>query len=84
VTIELGDGTSIVATVAIDPSGKYLFLSVKPSNYFVLESSPDGYSSNVKDQVITPDGDVDDSNTVVDNFILVTLLVRLSQAMTSG
>ena len=63
----------IVATTATDSDGAYIFKNVEPGAYFVTESNPSEYPSNVKDQDSTNDGDSGDTDATVDNSISVTL-----------
>ncbi|KAI2514176.1 protein of unknown function DUF11 [Fragilaria crotonensis] len=74
VTLTLTTSTGVaVATTATDSNGAYIFSNVEPGAYFVVETNPDGYPSNVSDEDSTPDGDSGDSNKAVDNSIPVTL-----------
>ncbi|KAI2514320.1 oxidoreductase [Fragilaria crotonensis] len=62
-----------VATTATNSNGAYIFSNVEPGAYFVVETNPDAYPSNVKDEDSTLDGDSGDTNKDVDNSIPVTL-----------
>ena len=71
-TLTTPTGT-VVATTASDSDGAHMFKSVDPGNYFVTESNPLEYPSNIKDQDSTDDGDSGEQDSTVDNSISVAL-----------
>jgi protocatechuate 3,4-dioxygenase beta subunit len=66
-------GVTVVKTTATDANGAYSFSGVEPGNYTVKETNPAGYPLDVSDYDTSNDGDVSDTNKVVDNLIGVTL-----------
>ncbi|KAI2514173.1 protein of unknown function DUF11 [Fragilaria crotonensis] len=69
-TLTKPDGSTV--TTVTDSNGEYTFVGLPPGNYTLTETNPPGYS-DVSDYDETPDGDADDSNTVPDNKIVVTI-----------
>jgi len=70
ITLKDGSGNIISATVT-DADGKYDFVDLPAGDYILEENQPQDYR-DVSDQDGSPDGDVGDSDTAVDNKITVT------------
>ncbi len=63
VTLTLTTSVGVtVATTATDSNGAYIFSNMEPGAYFVVETNPVAFPSNVKDEGSTPDGDSGNSN----------------------
>jgi hypothetical protein len=64
---------AVIVTTMTGPNGQYEFTGLLPGEYVVEETNPPDYSINFSDQDNTPDGDIGDHDTTVDNLISVTL-----------
>ena len=72
VTITLKNAAGFtLATQVTDADGKYDFVDLVPGDYVVEQTQPADYI-DVSDRDESPDGDVGDSDTTVDNSIAVT------------
>jgi hypothetical protein len=60
-------------TTMTDVDGYYEFTDLEAGEYTVVETNPVEYPENVSDQDNSPDGDVVENDTTVDNKIGVTL-----------
>jgi hypothetical protein len=69
-TLTKPDGSTV--TTVTDSNGEYTFVGLPPGNYTLTETNPPGFS-DVSDYDESPDGDADDTNTVPDNKIVVTI-----------
>lgn len=74
VTITLEDlSTNGTVTSITDATGAYEFTNVRPGNYSLVEVNLDSFPTSLSDQDTTPDGDDSDSDTTVDDTILVSV-----------
>jgi hypothetical protein len=74
IVLELKDATdAVVATTVTDTSGVYIFSTVLPGKYTVVETNSPDFPIDVRDEDAVDDGDASDSDTTVDNQVKVTL-----------
>ena len=64
---------TVVATTSTNDVEAYLFINVPPDNYSVVEIGLPAYPVDISDYDTSPDGDMSDANTTVDNIIGVTV-----------
>ncbi len=72
ITLQDSSGATVGSTTTA-ADGSYSFTDLAPGDYTVVETQPAGYTS-VSDKDEQPDGDPQDSNTVVDDQIGVNLI----------
>ena len=73
--VELLDasGTTVIETTNPDSNGFYEFVNLEPGDYIVREINPPDYPDDISDQDEMPDGDAGDTDSTVDNRIVVSL-----------
>ena len=72
--VELLDSSgNVIETTNPDSNGFYEFVNLEPGDYIVREINPSDYPIDISDQDEDPDGDAGDTDSTVDNRIVVTL-----------
>ena len=73
--VELLDSSgTVIETTNPDSNGFYEFVNLEPGDYIVREINDPDYPIDISDQDEMPDGDAGDSDSTVDNLIVVSLI----------